>query len=280
MSPDDLRASALEGVRACTTLLQERYGARRVILFGSLAGHAPWHSRSDVDLAVEGLADEDFFPAYSACIDVLPRGIELDLVQLEKAYPELRARILGGNRAATSQSRGSTRMTECERERGKEGLVADGDRISALLALIQDEFAALQRVVDRTEEARTTLPDDPSQFELHGLAAYVHKFYTGVETIFERIAVWLREPMPMGSEWHRDLLRQMAEPVEGIRPRVIDESLRGTLGEYLRFRHFFRHAYSYDLEWVRLRPFVVGMAETFETLRAQVIACLGSLEQS
>jgi predicted nucleotidyltransferase len=46
---------ALEAARACVRLLKEHFSARRVILFGSIAGHASWHERSDIDLAVEGL---------------------------------------------------------------------------------------------------------------------------------------------------------------------------------------------------------------------------------
>jgi predicted nucleotidyltransferase len=50
------REQVLEAAEACKRLLRERFGARRVILFGSLAGQAPWHAQSDVDLAVKGLA--------------------------------------------------------------------------------------------------------------------------------------------------------------------------------------------------------------------------------
>lgn len=158
------KEQALEAAEACIRLLKERFGARRVILFGSLVGQGPWHEQSDIDLAVEGLAPEEFFPAYSACRDLLPRGLELDLVPLEDAYPEMRARILG----------------EVE---------MPNDPLLALQRLIEDELVALERVVKNTEEALALLSGDPSQFELHGLAAYLHQFYTGVESIFERIAV-------------------------------------------------------------------------------------------
>jgi predicted nucleotidyltransferase len=143
---EERKEQALEAAEACIQLLKERFGARRVILFGSIAGQGPWHGRSDIDLAVEGLTPEEFFPAYSACCDLLPRGLELDLVPLEDAYPEMRARILG----------------EAE---------MPNDPLLALQGLIEDELVALNRVVESTEEALASLSDDPSQFELHGLAA-------------------------------------------------------------------------------------------------------------
>lgn len=76
-------------------MLRQRFGVKRVILFGSAAGDAPWHSRSDLDLAVEGLRSEDHLRALNACYELLPPGLELDLVPLESAWPEMRARILG-----------------------------------------------------------------------------------------------------------------------------------------------------------------------------------------
>ncbi len=79
------------------------------------------------------------------------------------------------------------------------------------------------------------------------MAAYRHQFYTGVESILERIAVGLGEGLPRGEYWHVDLLNQMAEEWAGERPAVIDEPLRARLKDYLDFRHFFRHAYGYTL---------------------------------
>ncbi len=131
------KEQALEAAEACIRLLKERFGARRVILFGSIARQGTWHGRSDIDLAVEGLAPAEFFPAYSACRDLLPRGLELDLVPLGSAYPEMRARILG----------------EVE---------MPNDPTLALQGLTEDELVTLKRVVESTEEALASLSEDPS----------------------------------------------------------------------------------------------------------------------
>jgi predicted nucleotidyltransferase len=63
---------ALEVAQTCTNILIKKFGAKKVILFGSLAGQTPWHDRSDIDLAVEGLPEGTFFRAYSVCRDLLP----------------------------------------------------------------------------------------------------------------------------------------------------------------------------------------------------------------
>jgi len=72
--------------------LKEKFGAKRVILFGSLAHGDHFHRRSDIDLAVEGVSPQDFWRAWAA-LDTLGREFELDLVDVETASPALRQQI-------------------------------------------------------------------------------------------------------------------------------------------------------------------------------------------
>jgi len=48
-----------------------------------------------LDLAVEGIPPEQFFQALAALRELLPPGLDVDLVDLEQAGEALRARILG-----------------------------------------------------------------------------------------------------------------------------------------------------------------------------------------
>jgi predicted nucleotidyltransferase len=239
------RQQALQAAEACIVLLKNRFGARRVILFGSLAGQGVWHSQSDIDLAVEGVAPADFFKAYSACSDLLPQGLELDLVPLEDVYPELRARILG-----------EVEMPD--------------DPILALKSLVEDELIALDRVAQQMIKLLDECAQPPSWVELYAFAGMLQEFYNGVERIFERIAITFAEGLPQSSSWHADLLIQMATPGSGLRPAVIGEPLRARLEEYLKFRHFFRHAYRHTLEWNRMRWLAEQMSETLRLLREQL----------
>ena len=236
---------ALEAARACMQLLRERFGVRRVILFGSVAGQTPWHERSDIDLAVEGLAPSELLTAYTACRDLLPRDVELDLVPLEQASPELRARILG-----------EMNMPD--------------DPVLALQGLVEDELVALGRVAQEMDEVLASCAKPPTRTELRAVASMLHEFYNDVERMFERMAVGLGEGVPQGSNWHVDLLAQMATTREEARPAVIDEALRARLKDYLDFRHFFRHAYGYTLEWSQLRWKAESLSEMLRMLRDQV----------
>lgn len=82
--------AARAALPALTKCLADEFGATSITLFGSLAaGEA--HERSDIDLAVEGLASEDYFRALASLLEVAPCPV--DLVCLEDAPESLRALV-------------------------------------------------------------------------------------------------------------------------------------------------------------------------------------------
>ncbi len=72
--------------------LAERYGVRRVWVFGSLV-EGGFHERSDIDLAAEGLPRGAALFRAAAELDELAAPFNVDLVPLEEARPALRERI-------------------------------------------------------------------------------------------------------------------------------------------------------------------------------------------
>lgn len=164
---------ALELATQCAALLRARFGAKRVIPFGSVVGAGTWHAGSDLDLAVEGVAPEQFFRAWSALRALLPPGLDIDLVDLEQAGEALRARILGEHPLSEAPW-------------------------TNLQALINDELAALDRIVLEMQAGVDSLEEPPSSFDLNALASYLHQFYTGCERILERIATTVDGTVPGG----------------------------------------------------------------------------------
>ena len=64
-------------------VLAQEFGVTRVFLFGSLAREGDFHPRSDLDLAVEGLAERQ----YLAAMERLEQeaGMHVDLIDLSEA---------------------------------------------------------------------------------------------------------------------------------------------------------------------------------------------------
>lgn len=90
----DRATKARQACELCADLLAETYHVRKVWLFGSLLQPQEAHDRSDIDLAVEGLAPADYFAALAAIYDLVEPGIEIDLVPMDTAHLWLRKQIL------------------------------------------------------------------------------------------------------------------------------------------------------------------------------------------
>ena len=82
----------LEVARQAATLLRQRFHVENVVVFGSLLRPEHFGERSDVDLAVQGLAEEDFLSAVAAVTSLDPEII-VDLVAIEQASSSLRQHL-------------------------------------------------------------------------------------------------------------------------------------------------------------------------------------------
>lgn len=110
----------------------------------------------------------------------------------------------------------------------------------------------------------------PSFLETRAAGSVLHDFYSGMEKIFKRIASRIDRDVPSGEDWHTDLLTRMAIPLDNIRPRVISDTLKEQLAEYMRFRHLFRNIYGFELKWERCGMLGQKMEETFKAFQSEM----------
>ena len=83
------KGQAWDSARRAAHLLREEYGAKRVVIFGSLA-HGQWFtSWSDIDLAAWGIAPTRFYAAVAAVAD-LGFSFKIDLIDVETCRPSLK----------------------------------------------------------------------------------------------------------------------------------------------------------------------------------------------
>ncbi len=82
-------------VRQAASMLYEKYGAERVVLFGSAADRPSFTLWSDIDLAAWGILPERFF-ATVAALTCLSGEIRIDLVDPEHCSPALSNAIQEG----------------------------------------------------------------------------------------------------------------------------------------------------------------------------------------
>jgi len=144
---------------------------------------------------------------------------------------------------------------------------------------IKDEINKLE-LLDKEKNA--LLKRRPSNYVVRAGGSILHDFYTGIEKIFESIAKEVDNRLPIGEEWHSELLHQMTLDIPGLRPRVITAHTEKKLREYLGFRHLFRKRYGFELDWQKLKKLLFGMPQIRSNLENEMgkfFEALNSLSQ-
>jgi hypothetical protein len=145
---------------------------------------------------------------------------------------------------------------------------------------IRLELAELEEVVRRVEEGWKRAEGSGDDYYLDGVALNLHGLYSGLERIFEVIALNVDGRKPEGENWHQELLRQMSTEILEMRPAVISESCYEALNEYRGFRHVVRNIYTYIFDRVKMRKLVEKTPGLFNQVRAELLAFADFLEET
>ena len=141
------------------------------------------------------------------------------------------------------------------------------NNLKVLQLFIRDEFEKL-RLLDK--EKNGLLKKKPSNYILRAGGSILHDFYTGIEKIFENIAKEVDRRIPLGEEWHSDLLHQMTLDIKGLRPPVISSNTEKILREYLGFRHLFRKRYGFELDWQKMKRLLLKIPQVLSGLEKEI----------
>lgn len=120
--------------------------------------------------------------------------------------------------------------------------------------------------------------NNPDLVEVTAVASVLHSFYNGLENIFLSIAKVIDPDVPSGPQWHRDLLTRMTEPTS-TRAAVLSNEIALRLADYLGFRHFYRHSYSFFLEWDELEKLAVPAEEIWKKVKAELQLFLDRMDE-
>ena len=120
---------------------------------------------------------------------------------------------------------------------------------------------------------------EPDLVEITAIASVLHSFYNGLENIFEIIAKRIDNGIIQGEQWHKGLLSEMVSKNDK-RSVVISNDLKDKLIEYMGFRHFFRHSYSFFLEWDELKKLVLPLEEVWKQAKEEIEVFLDSIDKN
>ncbi len=117
----------------------------------------------------------------------------------------------------------------------------------------------------------------PNKIELSACANLLHSFYSGLENIFSLISKQMDHDVPNGMNWHRDLLIKMTVSTSS-RKAVIDRNLYTQLLDYLSFRHFFRHSYTHNYDWIKMEALFHDLHDTWRVTKESLLEFTASMQ--
>jgi len=138
----------------------------------------------------------------------------------------------------------------------------------ALKARVEEELDNIRRLEKSLKKLRvfpriatdniSGLPLD-DEISCRVLGSYLHDYYCCLERVFVHVARSFGERVPDGSQWHKELLEEMALAIPGVRVAVISKETKGKLDELRGFRHVFRNMYGFNLDPEKLRALLTKL---------------------
>lgn len=132
---------------------------------------------------------------------------------------------------------------------------------------IELEISRISDLIDKSSvllsKCKTAAPDF---IELNAIGSILHSYYNGIENIFNMIYKASYGQTLAGTMWHSDLFKNMFEETKEHKA-ILPQEIMAPLKEYLGFRHVFRHAYGYDLDWSKLEPLFFGLTDNWKAVK-------------
>jgi len=148
----------------------------------------------------------------------------------------------------------------------------------ALNKLILFEITQIDKLINKYSALFEDLKyREPNFNEIDSAAIASHSFYNGIEKIFDMIAGQLDKFTPEGGRTHQELLNNICSANDS-RPAIINNNTYLLLENYLKFRHFFRHNYAFNLDWEQMKDLAYNLSDTWQSVKKQLLDFVDFLE--
>jgi hypothetical protein len=132
-------------------------------------------------------------------------------------------------------------------------------------AAIRSEFENIDRELDLIELLLRKSNQNPlDDIEIRAAALSLSTIYNGIEKVITYAVKDQAIPLPSASNWHTALL-ELAE-----KRSLIDNTTRSNLLGFLAFRHFVRHAYSFEIDPEAIMEILEKSPELVRSFRSQI----------
>jgi len=119
-----------------------------------------------------------------------------------------------------------------------------------LKAQINAQIEEIKKIFNDIEDRKKQAKE--SKAILESLGYKLHNLYCAFEDLFKIVAQFFENQIDDLARYHKELLRRLSLAIEGVRPALISKESYKELAELRAFRHFFRHAYFYELKYEKI----------------------------
>lgn len=111
---------------------------------------------------------------------------------------------------------------------------------------------------------------EPTQREVAAAGLFLANFYNGIENILKRLCRFYSVALPLGDNWHIQLVQAFCQPPQSGLPVLLDDALAQSLAPYRRFRHVVYHGYGVQFRWHDLLPGIKQAAHVWSSFHLAV----------
>jgi hypothetical protein len=157
-------------------------------------------------------------------------------------------------------------------------MIARYQILAQRIRLELEELERTQAAIKRHWAGARTAAVDQDAY-LNSVALNLHSFYSGLERLFELIAIEFDGGPLGGNTWHTELLRQMTLDLPEARPAVLNRDTAAHLDEYRKFRHRVRNIYATNLDPDRMASLIATLPTLWEQIKQELAAFTAFLDQ-
>jgi hypothetical protein len=141
---------------------------------------------------------------------------------------------------------------------------------NAILQKVQFEIEQIDELLGETSPLFDLCKiREPDFVERCGIALILQSFYNGIEKILLLIMKNKDMGLPNGVKWHKELFDNAFIEANN-RTCIFKKELYEQLNDYLKFRHFARHTYGFQLKWEIMKNLLFDMNVLWEKIKEDI----------
>lgn len=125
----------------------------------------------------------------------------------------------------------------------------DAERLTILKSEMHAQINEIEGIYNKLEDRKKKR----GKAGLESIGYQLHNLYCAFEDLFKIVAEYFENHIQDKIKYHMELLRRMTVSIEGVRPPLLSHESYLLLDNLRSFRHFFRHAYSYEIDARKVR---------------------------